>query len=537
MSTSEFHPATAWEAIADALGEVPAVVQGDRSMTWAELDAAASGLAGHLEACGVGAEQSVAVYLHNSPEFLVAYLAAWKLRARPVNVNYRYVSDELAYLLADSEATALVFGARLADRVAEVDAATLDTAALAARVQVPDSPGVSVLDGSTGWGAAVAHQPAVRRDRPSNDVHLLYTGGTTGLPKGVMYDVGGLGAELIALGAPVLGSTPPSTIDELVALAASARDTGTVLRSLVLPPLMHGTGMALAMITLYLGGTVVLQDGVSFDPKDAVDLIDRHQVKILSIVGDAFARPMAEVLEPADARVASLGVIMSSGAMLSSEIKHRLLAAAPGAMVVDTLAASEGAMGSAISVAGAAGVTGSFSLREGAMVLDDDDQPVLAGSGIVGRLAVRSTNPVGYFKDPVKTASTFRVIDGERFTFPGDMATVLDDGSVQLLGRGSHCINTGGEKVFPEEVEEALKTHDTVRDALVFGVDDERWGQRIEAVVSVNAPVEPDVLVAHVRQGLAPYKSPKRITIVDDVPRAPNGKADYGTARDLAGVT
>ena len=525
---SEFHPATTWEALADALGDAPAIVQGDRTMTWAELEDTAGALAGSLERSGVGVGQSVGVYLHNSPEFLAAYFAAWKLRARPVNVNYRYVSDELAYLLTDSESTALIFGARLANRVAP-----LDLEGLRSIVQVADDP-APLLEGATAWKDVIAGEPASRAERSGEDIHLLYTGGTTGLPKGVMYEIGGLTAELIAIGAPVLGAPAPASTAELVELAVRSRREGRQLTSLVLPPLMHGTGLALAMITLLLGGTVVLQDSPSFDAEDAVDLVARHSVGVLSIVGDAFARPLTDLIDSADPRFASLKVIMSSGAMLSSTVKDRLLSAAPEAMVVDTLAASEAAMGSSVSFAGATGTTGAFTLREGSVVLDDEDRPVESGSGVIGRLAVRSNNPIGYFNDPAKTAATFRTIDGVRYTFPGDMATVRDDGSILLLGRGSHCINTGGEKVFPEEVEEALKTHPAVRDALVFGVDDDRWGQRIEAVVAVDTPVDTDELRDHVRSSLAAFKAPKRIVVVDDVPRAPNGKADYAAARELA---
>ncbi len=299
---------------------------------------------------------------------------------------------------------------------------------------------------------------------------------------------------------------------------------------------MHGTGTSLAIMTLLTGGTVVLT-GESFDPAVALDTLESHRASVIAVVGDAFMRPLLEELDRRAANgtaadLSSVPLVMCSGAMLSAESKQGFLTHAPQSLVVDTLAASEAAMGSSITTAGGGPSTTTFNLRPGTRVLDDADADIEPGSGQMGRVAVPSDNPIGYFNDPVKTAKTFRLIDDERYSLPGDWAIVEGDGTIRLLGRGSQCINTGGEKVFPEEVEEALKTHPAVMDALVFGVDDEKWGQRIEAVVSLHDEAVADEagLRGHVRTKLADYKAPKRVLLVDTVPRAPNGKADSSPA-------
>ncbi len=526
------HPATLWEALADRLGDEPAVIQGVTTTTWQELDRQAAGLAATLQRSGLGAEAKVATYLFNGPEFLETYFAAFKIRAQPVNVNYRYLDAELAYLLENSDAEALVFHSSLADRVAAID-----TGSLAVLIQVPDAD-TPLVPGAIWWDDAVDRPPADRCARGARDHHMLYTGGTTGLPKGVIYELGSVIRELVTMAAPVLGASPPSSVSDVVALAADARTAGTPLVAAILPPLMHGTGMAAALLTMSVGGTIVLFDGHQFDPTDALHGMEKHRVNLVSIVGDAFGRPLATSLDAAaDADrpfdLSSVRMVLSSGAMLAAETKEVLLRHAPGAWIIDTLAASEGAMGTSISHAGASASTASFAVRPGTKVFDEHNCEVAAGSGIAGRVAVAATNPIGYYNDPVKTAATFQEIDGIRYTFPGDWAHVEVDGSITLLGRGSHCITTGGEKVFPEEVEEALKTHPAVVDALVLGIDDDKWGQRIEAAVSTRTETDTASLTLHVKGRLAAYKAPKVIHVVDVVPRAPNGKADYSEARRL----
>ena len=527
--------ATVIERIAAVAGEHPAVVQDGRVTSWQEFDDRASRLASVLWEGGLRPHSKVGLYLTNSPEYLETWLAALKIRCIPVNINYRYVEDELAYLLDDAECDAIVFPTGLSDRVGAV----LPGRDIACVLQVT-AESDALIDGARRYEDAItAADPLAPIERSEDDHFLLYTGGTTGLPKGVVYQMGGLTRELAAMVGAFVGGGAVTCGKDIVATAQRAHDAGATLTGLILPPLMHGTGSSLAIMTLVTGGTVILT-GESFDPVVALRTLETHRASVIAVVGDAFMRPLLAELDrraaagdPAD--LSSVMLAMSSGAMLSADSKQAFLAHAPQALVVDTLAASEAAMGTSITTAGGGPSTASFDLRPGTRVLDEADVDVEPGSGQTGRVAVPSDNPIGYYNDPVKTAETFRVIDGERYSLPGDWATVEADGTIRLLGRGSQCINTGGEKVFPEEVEEALKTHPAVMDALVFGVDDEKWGQRIEAVVCCRdemTATEADLKI-HVRGALADYKAPKGILLVETVPRSPNGKADYRTARAL----
>lgn len=536
-STTELHFATVLEQMAAVLGDRPAIVQGQTVRTWGELDERASRLASVLTAAGLGPDSKVGLYLHNCPEYLETWLATLKIRGVPVNINYRYVADELEYLLDDSDCEAVVFSGALAAHAGEV----IGRCELACALQVDsDEP---VVSGAAAFDAVLAAAdplPPMRRD--DRDHLLLYTGGTTGLPKGVVYVMGGVVRELAGMVGPFIGSSAPIEDGGDVARAGcDANAAGSSLITLVMPPLMHGTGSSLAWATLLSGGTVVLMDGGVFDPGRALDAIESEGAMVMAVVGDAFVRPLLVELDrraaagsPVD--LSSLKLLMSSGAMLSAESKERLLTLAPAALVVDTLAASEAPMGTAVTTAEGGPATTVFTLRPGTRVVDLADMDVEPGSGQVGRLAVPTDNPIGYYKDPVKTAETFREIGGRRYSLPGDWASVEADGSIRLLGRGSHCINSAGEKIYPEEVEEALKAHPDVFDALVFGVDDERWGQRVESIVALRPSARADTteLIGHVKARLASYKAPKNVVFVSEVPRAPNGKADYETARTLA---
>ena len=531
----ELHLATVIERIAAVVGEHPVVVQDGRVTSWREFDDRASRLASVLWASGLRPHSKVGLYLTNSPEYLEVWLAALKIRCIPVNINYRYVEDELAYLLDDAGCEAIVFPTGLSDRVDAV----LPGRDIACVLQVAVESD-ALIDGARRYEDAVTSAGPLEPMKRSEDDHfLLYTGGTTGLPKGVIYQMGGLTRELGAMIGAFVGGGAVTGGQDIVTTAQRANEAGASLTGLILPPLMHGTGTSLAIMTLLTGGTVVLT-GETFDPAVALRTLETHRASVIALVGDAFMRPLLVELDrrcsdgdPVD--LSSVQLVMSSGAMLSSESKHAFLAHAPQCLVIDTLAASEAPMGSSITTAGGGPTTAAFELRPGTRVLDETDADIEAGSGRTGRVAVLSDNPIGYYNDPAKTAETFREIDGERYSLPGDWATVEADGTIRLLGRGSQCINTGGEKVFPEEVEEALKTHPAVMDALVFGVDDEKWGQRIEAVVSLRdemAATEPE-LKGHVRTKLADYKAPKGILQVATVPRSPNGKADYRAARAL----
>ena len=514
------HPATLWEALAERLGDQPAIIEPARTRTWRELERNAARLAGALHFAGLGPGSKVAAYLYNGAEYLETYFAAFKVRAQPVNVNYRYVEAELSYILDNADARALVFHSSLGARVAAVDTSAVDLL-----VQVPDSDDPLVA-GALPWADVLATAtPAPRCDRGELDHHLLYTGGTTGLPKGVIYEIGGLTRELVGLGAPFIGAAPPRSLEDAldVAVAARAKDQGLV--TLILPPLMHGTGMALAMLTLSVGGTVVLTEPQRFDPAVALQAIENHRVNVITLVGDAFGRPLVAALDEAAAagRPVDLRRCERScrAAPCSPRRRRRPSFATLPALSSSTRWPPPRARWARRSrtPAPAAPLRASRCGRAPRCSTRTITRSS-PGSGVSGRVAVEATNPIGYYKDPEKTAATFREIDGVRYTFPGDWAQVEADGTITLLGRGSHCINTGGEKVYPEEVEEALKTHPAVIDALVFGVEDDTWGQRIEAIVSTSAPADAASLIAHVKHRLAAYKAPKVVHVVDVVPRA-----------------
>jgi len=544
----EMHPATLWEAIADRVPDHPALVQGARRVTWGEFDDRASRLAAALVAAGVAPGDTVGLLLRNAPEYVEAYLAALKVRAVPFNVNHRYTAEEVAYLLDDADAVALVFHASLGS----VAAGAVERARVAPRllVEVDDPGGVAADDGSTagsrggvGRGPVgepyeavlAAHDPAARIARDPDDRTMTYTGGTTGLPKGVVATVGPALEGLIATVPPLIGEAAVP-IDEVPALAARLAGEGRAMVSLPASPLMHGTGMLIGTTpTLAVGGTIVLLEGRRFDPAEMWDTVARERVTAVTIVGDPFARPMRAELDARPGRdLSSLRSISSAGAMFSQEEKDGLLVHLPQLLILDFVAATEGSMGMSVSTAASPAPTARFRPGPGVILIDATDRPLPDGSTEPGLVAIPGATG-RYHGDDVKTAATFRTIDGERYSVPGDWAVRNDDGTLTLLGRGSACINTAGEKVFAEEVEEALKAHPAVADALVFGVPDDRYGQRVAAVVARTPgrddPVD-DVL-AEVRDHLASYKVPRSVAVVDEVPRTQVGKPDYPGARAL----
>jgi fatty-acyl-CoA synthase len=536
MSPMERHLATLWEHVADAVPDATAVVHGEVRRTYGELDARAARLAGALAAAGLGTGSKVAQYLYNSVEYVESYWAALKVRGVPVNVNYRYLDDELLYLLENSEAEALVFHSSLADRVARVAARA---GHLRLVLEVDDGGPVGTVDGAVGYERAlVGAEPAARIERDPGDVLLLYTGGTTGLPKGVMTRNGSAVDGAITTIASVTG----------VPAAGDASDVPELVRAFVaehgqfvtLPacPLMHGTGMAAIAPTLGGGGKLVLLAGRGLDVDELWATVEREGVNSLVIVGDAFGRPMLRGLRDGPTRdLSCVRFIWSAGAMFSAEVREGLLDHLPAATIIDSIAASEGGMGVALSTKGNVVPTGSFLPNPGVKVFTEDGVEVRPGSGEIGMVAVPGVIPDGYYHDAEKTARTFREFGGVRYSVPGDWGTIGEDGILTLLGRGSQCINTGGEKVFPEEVEEVLKLHPSVEDALVFGLPDERFGQRVAAVVSLAPgadPVDdPKAIVDRVRDRISSYKLPRDVVVVDAVPRAANGKADYPRAREL----
>jgi fatty-acyl-CoA synthase len=379
---------------------------------------------------------------------------------------------------------------------------------------------------------ALGDPAPIDADHRPEDRLFLYTGGTTGHPKGVVWEQGALWT-LLGGGAPFPGMPAPQSLE--AHLAAVRADPGGRRRVLVLPPLMHGTGLLMGIYALGLGGTVITTTARGFDPVEALRLSERHDPDVTVIVGDAFARPILRAIEAGEGRLGRTGMMISSGTMWSPEVKAGLLTHCPTMICYDSFGSSEGlGYGASVSTAAAPDAPTRFSHDPHTIVLDEDMRVVEPGSGRLGRVARTGLLPVGYWKDAEKSARTFVEFEGQRYTMPGDWATVEADGTLVLVGRGSQCINSGGEKIFPEEVEEALKTHPAVEDALVFGVADERWGQAVTAVVETRGPVDEAELIAHVRERLAAYKAPKRIVTVDRVPRGPNGKADYPAARALA---
>jgi fatty-acyl-CoA synthase len=540
MSELSENWATLWEALADAQPEQVAVVVGDDELRWDEFDDRAARLAGGLTAEGVEPGTRVAQLLFNCTEYIVTVFAAFKLRATPVNVNYRYLASEIAYVLDNAGAEVLVFHGSLADRV---DEARAMVPSLRLLLQVDD--GSPLLPGARWFHEMTLHAvPAPRIERSGEDLLFLYTGGTTGLPKAVIWRHVDLFGALAFTGYVSMGLPVPETAIEVARVAADLNATGRSPVNLCAPPLMHGTALFLAISAFVMGGSVVLLGGRRFDADELWRLVGSHHVTQLSIVGDAFARPMVTALEAAETGgapydLSSLQRIVSTGATLSADSKLALQQRAPQAMLIDMIGASEGGpFAVSMTLPGTTpSATAVFTAAPHAVVLDDTTgRPAARGSGTIGMLAVSGPMPRGYYRDPERTAATFRTIDGVDYTVPGDFATIDADATVHLLGRGSVCINTGGEKVYPEEVEVAARLHPGVLDCNVVGVPDERLGE-IVVLVASRAPgtrAGDDEVITSIRDHIASYKTPKRVVWVESVYRSPSGKADYRWARETA---
>jgi len=525
--------ASLFEAITDHQPDALAQRHGGASTTWSEFDRRADGIAAHLLDAGVVEQDKVAQYLYNAPEYLESMYGAFKAGLATVNTNYRYTADELVYLWNNADVVAVVFHGTFVERAEEVRSRL---PRIRTWLWVDDGSG-TCPEWAQPYETAASSAPDGRSSGPwgrsGDHLVLLYTGGTTGMPKGVMWRHDDLFGALDAANRQRL---PPEQDLE----AAAERVTKPGPRNLPAAPLMHGTGLFNAISNLMIGGSVVTMAGRRFDPVELLDTVQIERINSMAIVGDAFAKPILRALdaEPHRWDVSSLRVIVSSGVMWSAETKAGLLAHNPRLIMVDSLGSSEaiGMASSTMSSDGAAG-TATFQLGPNTRVVGDDGVDVAWGSGERGLVAMRGHTPIGYYKDPDKSAATFRIIDGARYSIPGDYATVDADGTVRLLGRGSQCINTGGEKVYPEEVEEVLKLHPSVADAAVVGLPDERFGEAVNALVEPHhgVAVDPAVLIAHVKERLAAYKAPKRIVAVPSVGRAANGKLDYAALRRLAG--
>ena len=447
----------------------------------------------------------------------------------PVNTNYRYGPEEILYLFDNSDAEAVVFHAVFADLCAQVR----DRLPKVKRwYMVSDESGAALPEWALNYNDVVSKDVAdvvPSQSLSEDDMLFLYTGGTTGMPKGVMWRQEDLLAVLGRGGNAISGVAPAESVDEIIARIQPGWVSN---RALVACPLMHGTGQFSAFITLALGGCIITMPNRNFDPAKLWDTVERDQVNSIVIVGQAFAGPMLESLDENVGRwnLSSVVQMGSSGVMWSQENKNALLEHIPQMFITDSFGSSEAVgMGMSVAAKGAAPKTAQFALGPNCVVFTEEGERVQPGSGERGLVAVGGAIPVGYYKDEVKSAQTFRMFEGRRWTVPGDWAEVNEDGTLHLLGRGSVCINTGGEKVFPEEVEEVLKTHESVRDAVAVGIPDKRFMETICAVVEAEPGFEPtlDELSAHVKTRLAAYKAPRNVVVISTIGRAPNGKVDY----------
>jgi 3-oxocholest-4-en-26-oate---CoA ligase len=538
-----FNIADLFEHSVDSVADREVLVVGDQRRTYRQLEARANRMAHHLAAHGIGPGDHIGVYGANSVEWIEAALAAYKMRAVPVNVNYRYVADELAYLFDNADLKAVVFDRELAPRLLAVhDSLPL----LQHLIHIDDGGGAEVAEALDAL-ASVSFEDAMASGSPERDFgprsdddhYVLYTGGTTGMPKGVVWrqeDV------FYALGGGIDAYTNERVADEWT-LAEKAKGVESPIRALNLPPLMHGAAQWGFLRAAFEGNLSVMLS--KFDPIEVWRTVEREGINTVSITGDAMARPMIEALEemggPAALDLSSMFVLASTAAIFSPTVKDQYLELFPSLLIIDAIGSSEtGANGLRMVAKGDTQNTGGGPTVQAArdsVVLDQEHNEIPAGSGIQGRLARRGNVPVAYYKDAEKSAATFVVgPSGARYALAGDMALLEADGSITLLGRGSQCINSGGEKIFPEEVESALKAHPAVFDAIVVGVPDERWGQRVAAVVQPRDGEVPtlEALDAHCRDYVAGYKVPKELHLVPEVLRSPSGKPDYPWAGKVA---
>ena len=537
MSTTygNLNIATAWEAISDEIGDLTAISSSENSKSWEEFEKRSASLAKTFSEKGLKRDSKVAFYCYNGSEYLEGQFAAFKIRAIPANVNYRYLDEELAYILNNADAEAVLFDSSLTERV---DSVRSRCPKLKVFVRIGEG---SSQDWITNYEDAVNNDSLPRIDRSGDDLWFLYTGGTTGSPKAVMWSHAGLMGGMTETFRS-LGEKVPESFEEAAKVAKRVTGEGKEIRQLCAAPLMHGTSSLTALGTHMHGGLVATLSSRTFDPKELWEMVEKRRITMLTIVGDAFARPMIDELEASlesgNARdISSLRLVMSSGVMFSAPLKERLLDL-HSCTILDALGSSEGTgMGKQVTSRRKKDTgTARFFLGEHTRVISEDGEEIEPGSEKTGKLALGYPLPVGYYKDPEKTESTFPTINGRRWSIPGDWASVEKDGSITLLGRGSECINTGGEKAFPEEVEEALKINPLVVDCNVVGLPDERWGQAVTAVVEVEPgeTLEEVELLNDVKERLAGYKVPKSVIFVEKLKRGPNGKSDYRWARETA---
>ena len=536
-SRKTFNLADLFEVVVDTVPDRTALVAGDVRWTYAQLDERANRFGHHLLDAGIGAGDHVAVLSWNRAEWIEAELGIYKARASVINVNFRYVADELRYMLANSDSVAIVFERAFAPMVAEVRA---DTPKVRHFVVIDDGDESDAAAKAVAELGAIDYEDALAAAsadrgfpvRSPDDLYILYTGGTTGMPKGVLWRAEDI--FFAALGGGGFGQEPITTPDELAERVAPEE---TINVNVVNAPVMHGGGQWASFIGFFGGGTIVLNTDHHFDGQHVARMAADERATSIMVVGDAMARPLADAIANPDEEydLSSVFVVGSGGAILSKAIREELQRLLPNAAVMDSFGASETGHAGTVTDLERGGPR--FTMNPTTNVLDEDGRPVAPGSGQVGKLARCGHIPLGYYKDEEKTAATFLVDpDGKRWVIPGDSATISADGVLELLGRGSVCINTGGEKVYPEEVEAALKAHADVFDAVVVGVPDERFQERVVAIITPRdgRTVELGDLQDFCRTKIAGYKVPRQLHLTDDIPRTPVGKPDYRWAKRIA---
>ncbi len=529
--------ANVWERVSDTVGDEIALINGEDKLTWASFDSKAAKIATILEEHGLKSDSKVGIYLHNSNEYLEVQYGVFKIEGVPINVNYRYKENELVYLLDNSDAEAVFFQGCYAERISAIKE---QLPKVKVYIQIDDGT-EPLMDSAIDYENSISSSTEqIRFDRTEDNIYMLYTGGTTGMPKGVMYKHGSFIPSMLKT-AFAMGFEVPEDMNDLEKIILNAQANNALTVSMPACPLMHGTGMWLgAFLPMFSGGAVVTISDLGLNPKNVWQEVEKHKINSLVIVGDAFAKPLLDELKNAKEnsnpyQISSLRAMISSGVMWSSEIKDGLLAM-HDMTLFDAMGSTEGGMGSSVSNREMPAKTAKFALNPGVIVLSDDGKEVEPGSDTMGKIGTSGLVPEGYFKDEKKSAETFKEINGVRYSFPGDYATINADGTINLLGRGSNCINTAGEKVYPEEVEEAIKKHPNVYDCLVVGLQDDKYGQRVVAIASLeeNSALEEGELIDFTREQLSGYKLPKQILFVEEVMRAPNGKANYKWAKNEA---
>jgi acyl-CoA synthetase (AMP-forming)/AMP-acid ligase II len=544
-SATQFTVPAAADTVAAVIGDREFIIQGRRRYTYAQVVERANRLAAYLHTRGLGCKTErselaghevgqdlLGVYAYNGPEYVEAMLGSWRARVAPFNVNYRYVKNELHYLLADSGTTALIYHAAFAPRVNDV---LRQLPKLRVLIQIADDSGNDLVHGAVDYESIVASGPVkLPPVEPSpDDLYVLYTGGTTGMPKGVLWRQHDIFMTSFG-GRSLYTGELATSYEDIAKRVAEAPES----RLMILPPLMHGAAQWAVFTAMTTGQSVVFSTVTDrFDADDVVRTIEREKVMAVTVVGDAMARPLAAAIERGTADLSSLAVVANGGALLTPTAKQRLIDVKPGLIVVDGVGSSEtGAQMTHMSASGAV-ATGKFDAGPDTFVASEDLSAILEpGHDGMGWLAQRGYVPLGYKGDEAKTAATFPVIDGVRYSVPGDRARHLADGSIELLGRDSVTINSGGEKIFVEEVETAIASHPAVADVVVSGRPSERWGQEVVAIVALveGASADAQELIDHAAGSLARYKLPKAVVFRPVIERSPAGKADYRWAREQA---